>query len=472
MMLNKLLLPIFISLALIGISRFDQFAVQAQGDDSKTLGPWGQVGDLPIAGDFNADSLDDLGFFRPSTGHWYFDINGDAYEDYAIDFTSWGQEDDLPITGDFNGDGRDGIGFFRPSVGIWYFDYDLDGISDYQITWGAVDDNQIPFAGDFDNDGDDDIALFSRTGAIAFYDPQLNFTTGLVVEGNYGSGGYYPIAGYFNNDEKTDLGFVQISSGEFAIDWNMDGQIDAALPFNESRDYIYVMVGDFDGNGWSDLVELGRSSLMWTIRFRGERILNPIPSDATAASSPSQTVTFKVEELTVIDGEEDATSASSGQDEAYLVYFINVFERSSSENTLVNSVKGTWGVMELQAGQTVDSSHFDALTTIAEAHQTVEIVFMLLESERDNAANYLISGEWLPEWEMFGEDTIVGDNVQRILRSMNRNLSDEEDILGVRIITMNPVSNYTGQFLRTFNISGENNLDTYEYSILYTVKVE
>lgn len=44
----------------------------SQSDD--VVGPWGIRGDLPIAGDFNGDHVnDDVDVFRPSERNWYFD---------------------------------------------------------------------------------------------------------------------------------------------------------------------------------------------------------------------------------------------------------------------------------------------------------------------------------------------------------------------------------------------------------------
>ncbi len=68
---------------------------------------FGKSGDLPVAGDWNNDGIAEIGVFRPSTGEWLLDLNGNR---------QW------PVTGDWNNDGIAEIGVFRPSTGEWLLD--------------------------------------------------------------------------------------------------------------------------------------------------------------------------------------------------------------------------------------------------------------------------------------------------------------------------------------------------------------
>lgn len=49
-----------------------------------------------------------------------------------------GATTDVPVIGDWDGDSVDEIGLFRPSKRTWYFDYSNtpDGTEDYRVTWG------------------------------------------------------------------------------------------------------------------------------------------------------------------------------------------------------------------------------------------------------------------------------------------------------------------------------------------------
>ncbi len=84
----------------------------------------GQLYDYPVIGDWDCDGDDDLGIFRTSdpnenTNNFYFDINltGGQAEYNVTDFGSngYGNIGDIPITGDWDGDGDDNIGVYRPS---------------------------------------------------------------------------------------------------------------------------------------------------------------------------------------------------------------------------------------------------------------------------------------------------------------------------------------------------------------------
>jgi hypothetical protein len=89
------------------------------------LGPFGLSGDLPVAGDWNSTGTAKIGVFRPSTGKWYLDLNGDGrWNGCGIDacLGPFGLPGDLPVVGDWDGTGETKIGVFRPSTGRWYLD--------------------------------------------------------------------------------------------------------------------------------------------------------------------------------------------------------------------------------------------------------------------------------------------------------------------------------------------------------------
>jgi hypothetical protein len=103
---------------------------------------FGGNGDIPLTGDWNGDNVTDLGIFRPSTGYWYIDTNTDGVIDISERF---GAATDKPVPADFNGDGITDIAIFRPSIGYWYIDYNHDGIVDSSFRFGGP--NDIPVIG-------------------------------------------------------------------------------------------------------------------------------------------------------------------------------------------------------------------------------------------------------------------------------------------------------------------------------------
>ena len=87
----------------------------------------GVNGDLPIVGKWTSGGYDRVGVFRPSTGYWYLDKNNDGgftkcRKDqcaYLLVFVTG----DLPVVGDWKGAGVSELGLFRPSTGQWFLDY-------------------------------------------------------------------------------------------------------------------------------------------------------------------------------------------------------------------------------------------------------------------------------------------------------------------------------------------------------------
>ena len=104
---------------------------------------WGLPGDIPVIGDWNGDGKDDIGIFRPSSGIWSLDSNGNYVWEVSDMSLSWGLPGDIPVIGDWNGDGKDDIGIFRPSSGIWSLDSNGNfawEVSDMSLSWGLPND--------------------------------------------------------------------------------------------------------------------------------------------------------------------------------------------------------------------------------------------------------------------------------------------------------------------------------------------
>jgi len=75
---------------------------------------------------------------------WYLDYNGNGYWDSG-DATRWfGEIGDIPIAGDWNADGRDEIGVVRNR--IWYLDYNGNGYwdsGDATYWFGEIGDKPV-----------------------------------------------------------------------------------------------------------------------------------------------------------------------------------------------------------------------------------------------------------------------------------------------------------------------------------------
>ena len=123
----------------------------------------------------------DIGYFRPSTATFYLKTAS------GTTTTVFGTATDLPIAGDWDGNGVDEIGYFRPSTATFYL---KTASGTTTIQFGAVSD--LPVIGDWDGNGVDEIGVF-RPSNSTFYQ---KISTGLgytVIP--FGTTGDKPIAG-------------------------------------------------------------------------------------------------------------------------------------------------------------------------------------------------------------------------------------------------------------------------------------
>lgn len=138
-----------------------------------------QLSDKAVVGDFNGDSLDEIGYFRD--GYWYgVDADGVA----APTSIQWGSAGDIPVPGDYDGDRQTDYAVFRPSTGEWWINRTTAGA--IVITFGLNGD--IPTPADYDGDGKVDIGIY-RNGQWW----QFLMGTGTVQVGNWGLAGDIPI---------------------------------------------------------------------------------------------------------------------------------------------------------------------------------------------------------------------------------------------------------------------------------------
>jgi len=142
------------------------------------LGPYGERTDIPISGRWNLQGYDRIGAFRPSTGRWYLDVSGNGKWN-GCDTDDCGylkvfKRGDKPITGDWDGNGLTQLGLFRPSTGQWFLDYNGNH------TWnGCTKDRclssfgtaaDLPVSGDWNGTGTSKIGVFRPSTGEWFLD--------------------------------------------------------------------------------------------------------------------------------------------------------------------------------------------------------------------------------------------------------------------------------------------------------------
>lgn len=135
----------------IGVRRGSRFILDINGNnqfDGPTIDAnvaFGRSTDTPISGDWDGDGKDNIGVHRSTNSRFILDINGNlSFDGPTIDANlGFGQTGDLPVIGDWNADGSDDLGVRRRNR----FILDLNGNDtfdgpevDANFAFGRVDD--------------------------------------------------------------------------------------------------------------------------------------------------------------------------------------------------------------------------------------------------------------------------------------------------------------------------------------------
>ena len=201
---------------------------------------FGQEGDKYFAGDFDANGLTDIAVCRRISSTQYqwgarYSIAGYLDDDTGFTVSDFGNDDDFFFVGDYNGDGYDDIAVCRPeSATIYKWGVAWSGPSGIVETfsgWLIADfgtDGDRFYVGDFDGDGCADIARWRMVDQYTLK-WSIRFSA---------------------------AGFLATSSGWFLSD------------FGNAYDEFHV--GDFDGNGKSDMAiarQVSGDDMVWGVLF-------------------------------------------------------------------------------------------------------------------------------------------------------------------------------------------------------------
>jgi hypothetical protein len=189
----------------------------------------------PVVGDWNGTGATQLGLFEPSTRQWYLDLNNNrAIDDCEIDACEgpFGKADDIPIAGKWNSRGNHRMGIFRPSSGYWYLDKDTDGKRDRCGTDGCVylrkyRTGDMPLVGDWSGQGISHLGLFRPSTGEWFLDRNGNRSwdgcrLDLCIE-SFGSAGDLPAIGDWDGAGKSNVGVWRPGTGQWFLDYNGNG---------------------------------------------------------------------------------------------------------------------------------------------------------------------------------------------------------------------------------------------------------
>jgi hypothetical protein len=247
-----------------------------------------------------------IGLFRPSSGEWFLDYDGDGHWNERSDIYvgSLGKLGDLPVVGSWSSDGNSGIGLFNPDAGSWKLDIDRDWI--LNCVAGSSDSCFGPFGAP----GDIPVTRKvngSTSSIIGTYSPQttiringrnrtrrgiwrFNLNTNKTFDGCsvdecdiFGDFERLPIVGDWNDTGIEQIGVFVPSSGNWLLDKDGDGTWDGCLrdkclgPFGSKRDL--PIIGDWDGSGKTRIGVFRPSTGMWYLDMNGNGILDECSVD-------------------------------------------------------------------------------------------------------------------------------------------------------------------------------------------------
>ncbi|MEL6867989.1 MAG: VCBS repeat-containing protein, partial [Bacteroidota bacterium] len=242
-----------------------------------------------LPGDFDGDGKDDLIHFANRRYAHVWLSNGDGTYNVQGAFPNNGYgldaNDYLFYPGDFNGDGLTDLIHFVNShnAHVWI----SNGDGTFQIlpafnlpNYGMNGNNYNYQTGDFNGDGRTDLIHLAgnRTAVVWLSNGNGTFTLGPGFPNtNYGvnANNYNFLSGDFNGDGMTDM--VHIVNDDYLHVWESKGDgtftIQNAFPNNgyslNDNDYNF-RVGDYNGDGKTDLLHLASNSRAYTWTSKGD----------------------------------------------------------------------------------------------------------------------------------------------------------------------------------------------------------
>jgi hypothetical protein len=182
------------------------------------------AGDLPVAGDWNGSGTSKIGIYRPSTGTWFLDYNGNGIFDAGDKtYQFGGVAGDVPVVGDWTGTGFAKIGLVRPFTAggqpaLWILDAAGAGVMNSQtqvFAFGGIA-GEVPVVGDWTGTGTTKVGVvrpFTPGGQPALWILDANNShaigAGSMIFAFGGITGDVPVTGDWDASGTTKIGVVR-----------------------------------------------------------------------------------------------------------------------------------------------------------------------------------------------------------------------------------------------------------------------
>lgn len=247
---------------------------------------WEVFNQLVAIQDFDGDGTSDLVGRKPDGTLWFYSNNGSAALVNPRQIGSgWGIYDQIVGTGDSNGDGMADFVGSQADGSIYFYAGTAMRDQGYQSAqkigafgWGAFD--MLVGTKDFNGDGKADLLARMRDGTLWFYPGTGTGAYGAARKiGNFGWDAFDSLTavGDFNGDGKSDLlartpnGSLWLYPGTGRVDASNSGYAPAVQIGKFGWDMFNSIVGtgDLDRDGKSDLLARGKDGSLWLYRGTG-----------------------------------------------------------------------------------------------------------------------------------------------------------------------------------------------------------
>jgi uncharacterized cupredoxin-like copper-binding protein len=259
-----------------------------------------------ITGDFNGDGKTDIASYSHLAGMWAVCLSTGSSFVCGPFWTGHGGGVANNVTGDFNGDGMTDIAGHITGTNHWHVclstgsDFDCVTRSPSSIWVGHGGGAANNIAGDFNGDGKTDIAghIPNTNDWHVCLSTGKSFDCGIQKWFGPGGGVINTASGDFNGDGKTDVaGFMGTGTNKWHVCLSTGSSFEcgADLWYGEGAGAAYSVVGDFNGDGKTDIAgAMPAGSSQWHVTMSGAKL----PHVTGFSTSGGSLVTFTLAPLT------------------------------------------------------------------------------------------------------------------------------------------------------------------------------